>query len=447
MSLKTPETSGKRIAKNTGLMFSGKGGGAIFNVLVLVVVGRTLPPDVFGALLIIHATMLTAAELGGFKSWQALIRFGVPHLDARNVGALHRLLRFSIGLDFVSAVIAFIAAELFLFYGASLIGLQAEYRPVAMAYCCIILLRQRSASIGVLRLIDRFDLLALHAVVMPLARLIGSIAAVFMGGGFIAFVAVWFVAGLLDYMVLWFFAGRELHRTKLLSGLFSRLPGLRAPEPGIWRFSWMANIDSSIAVAKQELPVLLAGGVLGAAYAAIFKVAVQIASVLVKGTQQLDEVIYPELAHMIHKGEANRIWPLVIRAGMILVSVALFIGGVVAVLGPDVLSWALKTDYRPSATLALLLLLAGAISAAYAPLLPTLYAAGEPAQAALARAAGVGVLLVLFVILARQYGTLGPGFAFIIGDAVALIFAVVLTKRALDRQINAGAKSPPSQNG
>lgn len=447
MAPKAPETSGKRIAKNTGLMFGGKGGGAIFNVLVLVVVGRALPTEVFGALLLIHATMLTAAELGGFKSWQVLIRFGVPHFEKRDTEALHGLLRFSIGLDLVSAIVAFLAAELFLWYGAELIGLRAEYRPLAMAYCCIILLRQRSASIGVLRLIDRFDLLAFHAVVMPLARLVGSLVAVFMGGGFVAFVAVWFVAGLLDYIVLWFFAGRELHRANLLGGLFSKPPTLRAPEPGLWRFSWMANIDSSIAVAKQELPVLLAGGVLGAAYAAIFKVAVQIASVLVKGTQQLDEVIYPELAQMIHRGEANKIWPLVIRAAAILVSVALFIGGIVAVLGPDVLSWALQTDYRPSAVLALLLLLAGAVSAAYSPLLPTLYAAGEPEQAAIARAAGVGVLLVLFVVLARQYGALGPGFAFIIGDMVALIFAVVLTRRALDRQVRSVTKPPPSQNG
>lgn len=428
-------SSGQKIAKNTGLMFGGKGGGAVLNVLVLVVVGRTLSPDIFGALLIIHATMLTAAELGGFKSWQALIRFGVPHFKARDIPGLHKLIRFSVGLDFVSAVVAFIAAELFLWFGSGFVGLQESYRPIAMAYCCIILLRQKSASIGILRLIDRFDLLALHAVIMPAGRLLGSLAAAFLGGGLEAFVLVWFIAGLLDHIVLWIFAGRELQRAGLWAGLFSLWPSLRAPEAGLWRFSWMANIDSSIVVAKEELPVLLAGGVLGAAYAAIFKVAVQIASVLVRGTQQLDEVIYPELAQMIHEGKASKIWPLVIRAGAILVAVALFIGGMVAVLGPDVLSWALQTDYRPSATLAMLLLLAGAVSAAYSPLLPTLYAAGHPGQAALARAAGVGVLLVLFVVLANRIGTLGPGFAFIIGDAISLVFAVVLARRALGKQI------------
>ncbi|MEO1474111.1 MAG: hypothetical protein AAFS03_09270, partial [Pseudomonadota bacterium] len=179
-------------------------------------------------------------------------------------------------------------------------------------------------------------------------------------------------------------------------------------------------------------------GVLGPAYAAIFKVAVQIASVLVRGTQQLDEVIYPELARMIHGGEAKRVWPLVIRAGAILVAIAVAVGAVVAALGPDVLSWALQTDYRPSAPLAMLLLFAGAISGAYAPLLPTLYAAGRPDQALLARGAGVVVLLILFVVLAKTIGSLGPGFAFIIGDTIALVFAATLTQRALTRVVASG---------
>ncbi|MEL7480750.1 MAG: lipopolysaccharide biosynthesis protein [Pseudomonadota bacterium] len=429
-------STGRRIVKNTGLMFGGKGTGAVLNVLVLVVVGRALSPELVGALFLIHATMLLIAELGSFKSWQALIKFGVKHLSTGDHAGLHKLLRFSMGLDALMALIAFLVAETFLWFGYELIGLDISQRSVAMAYCTVILLRQKSASTGVLRLLDRFDLLAGHAVVMPAARLIGSLIVAQSGGGLIQFVAVWYAAALLDYIVLWAFALRELNRSGQLSGLFSRPPTLSSPEPGLWSFSWTANIDSSIAVAKQELPVLLAGGVLGPAYAAIFKVAVQIASVLVKGTQQLDEVIYPELAQLVNDGKARQIWPLIIRAGMILVAIALAVGAIVAALGPDVLSWALKTDYRLSAGLAMLLLLAGAISAAYAPLLPTLYAAGRPDQAMLARGAGVAILLVLFVVLANTLGPNGPGYAFIIGDLVALILAAWLTQRALNRHIS-----------
>lgn len=428
--------AGRRIAKNTGLMFGGKGSGAIFNVLVLFVVGRAVSAQALGVLFIIHAFMLTTAELGSFKSWQALIRFGVPHLSTGDTPSLHKLLRFSIGLDLIMAVLACLAAEVFLWFGHELIGLDEKYVPLAMGYCGLILLRLKSASFGVLRVLDRFDLLALHAVIMPFSRFIGSVIVWILGGGIEAFVLVWFVAAIIDYLVLWAFALREMSRAGLLRGLFAKPPTLRAPETGLWAFSWTANIDSSIAVAKQELPVLLAGGVLGPAFAAVFKVAVQIASVLVKGTQQLDEVIYPELAHMINQGKTSQIWPLLIRTGAILVSIALAVGAVVAVFGPAVLSQVLQEDYGASAGIATLLLLAGAISAAYTPLLPTLYAAGRPGQALIARAAGVSALLIFFVILAQAIGPLGSGWAFIIGDSIALIMAVWLTQRALRQQIN-----------
>lgn len=445
MSEERGEGTGRRIAKNTGLMFGGKGGGAVLNVLVLIVVGRALPPETVGALFLIHAFMMLVSELGSFKSWQALIKFGVRHLSANDAESLHKLLRFSMGLDAITALIAFLAAETFLWFGYSLIGLDESHRPIAMAYCTAILLRQVSAATGALRLIDRFDLLALHAVVMPAVRLAGSLIVAFMGGGLMHFVIVWFLSSILDHVVLWTFALTRFAKAGLLKGLFSKPPTLRSPEPGLWSFSWTANIDSSIAVAKQELPVLLAGGVLGPAYAAVFKVAVQIASVLVKGTQQLDEVIYPELAHLVNDGKARQIWPLVIRAAAVLVAIALAVGGIVAVLGPDVLSWALKTDYRPSAGLAMLLLLAGAISAAYAPLLPTLYAAGRPDLALLARASGVITLVVLFIIFARTLGEIGPGFAFIIGDVIALTLAIILTQQVLRREIGKGDAQPDKE--
>ena len=138
---------------------------------------------------------------------------------------------------------------------------------------------------------------------------------------------------------------------------------------------------------------------------------------------------------MIHRGEANKVLPLIVRSSGILVAIALFVGLIVGLFGPDVLSTLLQKDYGQSAPLAVLLLVAGAISAAYAPLLPTLYAAGRPGQAAIARGMGVGVLLILFVVFANAIGTLGPGWAFIIGDLVAFVIAALLTQRALARQI------------
>jgi len=440
MSDKLAKNTGARIAANTGLMFIGKGGGAVFNLLVIVLATQALPPAQLGALFILHAFMLLSSELGTFKSWQALIRFGVPHLTSGETSALHRLIRFTLGLDMVMALMGSVVAASFIWFGHSLLNLDSAYLPIALGYCGLVALRLRSSSLGVLRLLDRFDLLAMQTLVMPISRLVGVVIVMQTGVSFAAFALVWAVSALMDYMSLWLLALWQLKAQGLREGLFSKPPTLKSPEAGLWSFCWIANIDASIAVAKQELPVLLAGGVLGPAYAAIFKIAQQIASVLVKGTQQLDEVIYPELAKMVEAGQTHKIWPLILRTGGIMVAIALFVGGLVAAFGPDVLSHLMRKDYGPSATLALFLLLAASISAAYAPLLPTLYAAGRPERALVARASGVGVLLVLFVVLAQTMGESGPGWAFVIGDLVALILAVAITQRTLSQQVELDIK-------
>ncbi|MEO9971616.1 MAG: lipopolysaccharide biosynthesis protein [Hyphomonadaceae bacterium] len=435
MADEVSKEAGGRIAANTGLMFIGKGGGAVFNLVVMVLATRTLPVAELGALFILHAFMLLASELGTFNSWQALIRFGVPHHQSGDKTALHKLLRFTLGLDIVMALAGSIAAAGVLWFGHTLFNLDSEYLPIAMAYCLLILFRLRSSSLGILRLLDRFDLLAIQLLAQPLSRFIGVLVAIQIGGGFVVFVIVWAIAAVMEYITLWALALWQLKSHGLLSGLFSKPPTLKSPEKGLWSFCWISNIDSSIVVAKQSLPVLLAGGVLGPAYAAVFKIAQQIASILVRGTQQLDEVIYPELAKMVDAGETHRIWPLILRTGGIMVAIALVVGLVVAALGPDVLSTLLREDYGPSAQIALFLLLAASISAAYAPLLPTLYAAGKPGRALIARASGVGVLLVLFVVLARTIGPNGPGWAFVIGDSVSLVIAIAITQRTLAQQI------------
>jgi Na+-driven multidrug efflux pump len=53
------------------------------------------------------------------------------------------------------------------------------------------------------------------------------------------------------------------------------------------------------------------------------------------------------------------------------------------------------------------------------------------------------VLLILFVVLANTMGTLGPGWAFVIGDLIAFVMAAILTHRALAHHI-ANDPSKPS---
>ena len=105
---------------------------------------------------------------------------------------------------------------------------------------------------GVLRALDRFDLISWQSTATPISRVILVFIAYFMSAPFGAYVAAWYLTDLGGDLYLWFLAWRELRRRGLLEGI---RPTLR-PEtlPGAWRFAIHVNLNASVQAAWGSLP-------------------------------------------------------------------------------------------------------------------------------------------------------------------------------------------------
>src|SRR3546814_15828923 len=87
---------------------------------------------------------------------------------------------------------------------------------------------------GVLRLFDRFDLLAYQSTVTSLVRLVGAAIIYTTGGTLTSFLIVWYLAEVIAFFFLFGLAAKELHRPGCLRG-FRRVQGaLTEGLPGIW---------------------------------------------------------------------------------------------------------------------------------------------------------------------------------------------------------------------
>ena len=109
----------------------------------------------------------------------------------------------------------------------------------------------------------------------PIARLVLVTIAYFAHASFAAFVAAWYVTDLAGDLYGWFLGWRELKRRDLLQGI---RPTLR-PEtlPGAWRFAIHVNLNASVQAVWGPIARLVVGGLLGAAGAALFRVASNLA--------------------------------------------------------------------------------------------------------------------------------------------------------------------------
>jgi len=446
LTILSTKSVGKRVASNAGLMVGAKALAAVFGLLALIIASKSLSIAALGVILFLHAYHLLFAQLATFQAWQTIIRFGMDDIQNEDASSLAKLIKFGFKLDLFSAIVAFCAAialfPVFILLQnkfpavfdelPSDLDMRSLY-PLAILYCSILLIRLRGSSIGVFRLFDRFDVLAWHGVIMTGVRLIGVIIAAIMGAGLEGYLLAWFIGSLVDYVALPVLAGLELAKRNLL-GLFWRTKSsIFNQRAGVWSFVWKANIDSSLAASSVHLPVLLVMGVFGPVWVSVYRWAEEIAKLLSEGFKLLDQVIYPELAKMVSGGEAAKIWRLVMRSAVILLSVGLLASLFIWLSLGSIFGYFLSDDYREVAPLASLLVPAAALLGMAAPLYPVLYATNRPERAIYARGAGVVVYIISFFALSATIGHMAPGWAAIAGNLVAVGLVMWLAKQALNK--------------
>lgn len=281
------------------------------------------------------------------------------------------------------------------------------------------------------RLFDKFQVLAITALIMPTVRFIGAATAALLGAGFEGFVMAWFIGSLCAYVFLISNAALELARRRLLKRSLTAQIKFFSPRKGLWPFVIKSNVDSTLAAANVHLPMLLVTSVFGPVWAGIFKIAEEVAKLLSEGFKLLDQVIYPELAKMVSAGHVDKIWRLVSRAALILLMFGISLSIAFLFVGPYVLKFLTSNDFMPAVPLASLLVPAAALLGAAAPLYPIFYAADRPMRAVYARGLGVLVYILTFFGLSATIGRMAPGWAAIAGNATAVLFVIFFAKRTL----------------
>ena len=419
-----------RIFRNAGALLGGKAVAGVLSLGILAVTARGLGPELFGTLILIHSYIKLVGGLTKFQSWQAVIHYGAASLEAKRVEDLRGLIKFTTALDLASALIGMAIAMGLAGLAGGWLGWGEETTSLVMLYSLLIAVTIKATPIGVLRLFDRFKLIALQTPLSPTVGLIGVSLAYGLDGGLAAYLAAWFAAGLVESAALVILGWRELARQNLLRGLNFSLRGLVDPHPGLWRFVWATNIFTSLSAASSHLVTLVLGWLLGPAAAGLFKIAHQFASVLVVPAAALRRTIYPEFAKLAAKGEPRHLRKLMLRAGLISGSVAVIVVLVIAAIGEPLIRLTVGEAYAAAADLLILLAAGSAVLLYGFALEPVFFALGRPGIMLRLGVITAALNLVLMFLLVAQYGLIGAGVAVL---ASTVVYVGLATMIALDK--------------
>ena len=271
----------KRVLKNFGVVIRGRGIAAAFSVLATGLMANALPATEFGLVILLHTYIMVIQGVLNFRTFETIVRFGIPLGDAGDDKGLRSLLRSTMMIDIAAALLATIlgitAAPLaghFLQWDSDMVG----WAPM---YSLIILATANGTPSGILRIYNRFDALSVQFTIAPALRFLMVSIAWAMDAPMPVFIIAWgsaFAVGHI-YMIVRGLKELKTHmKSSLWSGFHWREICNRPRE--FWKFTGIVYWQTFIDLLPKHVSMLLAGALLGPAAAGLFRLAREFSTVL-----------------------------------------------------------------------------------------------------------------------------------------------------------------------
>jgi O-antigen/teichoic acid export membrane protein len=278
---------------------------------------------------------------------------------------------------------------------------------------------------GVLRVLDRFDLMSWCDTVTPISRALLVGAAFASGASFPVYIAIWYGTDLAGQIYPWVLAWRELKRHGLLEGVRPTLnPKIL---PGAWRFAIEVNLATSVEAVWGPIGRLVVGGLLGPAGAALFRVASTLADSAHKPADLLGKAFYPEIVRMDLASRTP--WKLMLR-GTAFASLAALTAIALMVAAGKPLMQLLFGKAFVGAYAPLLVLMAVPFLGIFSfPMAPMLYALGRSDGPLKAKLLGSAVFFVTIAPLSFALDVIGAAIALVLANTVNAATMMILLRK------------------
>jgi O-antigen/teichoic acid export membrane protein len=411
----------RSLLRNTSYLGMSRAVAAVVGIATIAFAGRGLGLLLLGTLILITSYTKAASGLAKFQSWQVIVRYGghgIAHGDPEH---FRIATGFAFSLDLVSGIAGMLVAVALLPFIGRWVGIQPQYLWLAMFYCTLLPTTGAATPSGVLRVLNRFDLIGWSDTLTPISRAILVAIAFLANAPFAAYVVIWYVTDLAGDLFTWSLAWRELRRTGHLQGI---RPTLRPTElTGAWRFAIDVNLAASVQAIWGPTGRLVVGGLLGPAGAALFRVASTLADAAQKPADLLGRAFYPEIVRMDFA--TNKPWKLMLRVMALASGVAILAIGLLVVGGKPLMSIVFGKAFLGAYKPLVILMLIPFLGIFGFPLTPMLYALGRSTAPLKAKLIASVVFFGTIAPLCWAFGVIGAAVALVLGNAAnvaAMIF-------------------------
>jgi O-antigen/teichoic acid export membrane protein len=348
--------------RNIAHLLSGNIASTVIGLASVALIARALGPADYGTFALTFSYTQAIERLVSFQSWQPLIRYGAELSDEEHREDLKRLLKFGLILDLSGSFAAWLIAVALAIAGQQLFGWSAETIKVVMVYCTVLLFGLTGMPTAVLRLTGRFRAVAYGQVGGALVRLVACALGFAAGADLLQFAIIWMATQILSTLTTFAIAVHVLRKNDIRGLWRAPLRGVAQRFPGLWRFTWTANLSLTLWSSAQQFDTLIVGALAGPQSAGLYHIAKRAGRLAQQMGAQVQAVVYPEVSRLWAKGAIDEFRHVVRQVELMLAGAGVMMVAAVSIVAPPLIHLAVGPEFAGAVPLLIAQMVAMALS-------------------------------------------------------------------------------------
>lgn len=425
----------RRFIRNAAMILGSRLTFGLLNLGTSALIVAYFSLEVLGVVLLLQVYVRLFTDLIKFDSWQAILSFGAKMQEQENPAKLRSLLGLTLGLDLACIAFGTFCAILFTPFAADIFEWPKNVTDFAPYFALSIIFLVQGTQIGVLRLFDRVDILAIQFALNASIRFGGATLAAFLGGNVFHIVIAWFLANIISGAVPIIFSFKELKARQLLPTFNVNWRQADQHFHRLWRFLFFSNISSSFTFIYFSGTVAFVGAIMTPAAAAALQITQQFAIAISRPASIMGPLISPELAKLAARGDWLTFRLLIKRQLIITIIVLTALGSVLyAVLG-FIIDFVYGQELVEYLWLFQVMIAASLITMATFSFKPAILSANKPTLLLALRGAAAALYLIISAALFSDFGIYAFGYGFLAAQVAYVAAFSTLGTRILNRRI------------
>ncbi len=289
----------KRIIKNTGIIFSGNSTASALSIISFTIMANQLGPESLAILVLAQTYALIINDIFNVQTWESMVKFGSIKSENEKIA---NVIKTNFVLDFISAIAAFLFAILLVRPVVHILGWDESLIYITSLYSLSILFNITTFTIGIPRLFDKFLSIAKIYVAMASIKLVSILYAMYFSKPLIFYICVYLFIDILINLLLIVFSIVLLRNTLDRNWWKTKL---KIDRDQI-KFIWWTNLRTIVRIPVRYFDMVVISSVISIKMVGIYKVYKEIAGLISRIGEPVNQSIYPEFTKLIGNNDIKK---------------------------------------------------------------------------------------------------------------------------------------------